>query len=641
MAVSLLISTIAVLIFDATDFDTAVERRLRALHYTVSGDRPRDASVIFVAIDEWTTEAWGPPPWTWSRFQRLIEAVRQANPKAIALLEPGVRAQTDEPMPKSMRPTFHQPNVFFPPSRGDLAPPKVLLDRAGTTEWIRYDPGAPSSVTTRLLKYLKMGSNDRELFVRFRGGPESLPTLPAHHVEEGTIPPDVFHDAVVIIGFRSDRFTSEVATPVGKMSPAEVHAHAIASALLDGRIKQLSPPYRYVFALFGFALAALFASGLSFRAIGGAAVLFLLGGAALDYVLLVHGGWLVGISLPLFAALLGGLSAWHFERVVVTRSLGGTQRRLSEKLDLSEDAEFDRGSFIAGAAAQLEAQSMLLGSLPEEQWHVQLGHYWNTAEEEIEEPRRDIRRSPYKEAFLHLRPSWSTRPFMRGDLSLKTLIVPLVSGNTLYGFWMLNYLADEDVSERETRLINLLAQHAGQKSKKTKLRRKPLPRGDFFFPARVVRLAEQEAQDTQDLFDLQQEQQKILTSLPSGLLTANVWGGVEQVSEIMRRFLSEHDIARPTSLPALLTALTGLAPPEVRELLQTVATTKTVCRVACKKLRKVGTERHLELLITRPDVIVGGPSSELDASTFYLVTLTHGIESQLPLSDWSWRIRSA
>ena len=59
-----------------------------------------------------------------------------------------------------------------------------------------------------------------------------LPSLPAHRVAAGEIPAGTFRDRIVFIG-RNDPMAATIDTPLGRMSPVEVEAHALLG-VVDG-----------------------------------------------------------------------------------------------------------------------------------------------------------------------------------------------------------------------------------------------------------------------------------------------------------------------------------------------------------------------------------------------------------------------
>src|SRR5690606_28574452 len=80
---------------------------------------------------------------------------------------------------------------------------------------------------------------------------------------------------------------------------------------------------------------------------------------------------------------------------------------------------------------------------------------------DIAEPRRDVRREPYRDAYARHRHSWTTRAYVRPGLDLRTLVVPLVGMNQLLGMWLVNFARDAAPSTTTLERIDRLAAHAG------------------------------------------------------------------------------------------------------------------------------------------------------------------------------------
>ncbi|HWN70482.1 MAG TPA: CHASE2 domain-containing protein, partial [Haliangium sp.] len=106
-------------------FGTVGNSHLRSLYYAIRGSHAVSESVVFVAMDEHTGDAWGPPPWSWQRYEDMLAAILAANPRVVAVLEPGPRV-----LPAA-EPHFHPPlaqaiangRLILPPMAPGLGQP--------------------------------------------------------------------------------------------------------------------------------------------------------------------------------------------------------------------------------------------------------------------------------------------------------------------------------------------------------------------------------------------------------------------------------------------------------------------------------------------------------------------------------------
>ena len=330
-----------------------------------------------------------------------------------------------------------------------------MLDSRGVVEAIDLgDPDAldGTSVTREVLHRLGYDAG-RKLEVNYIGPPDALATLPAHHVARGDVPASTFADRVVVIGLRGEPFTNEVPTPVGPMSPSAVHAHALHAVVSQATWREPGPLIMALlvlaFAAFGIAMPrrARTARRAGARLLVAAAIIVL--GA---YALFAWANMLVGPGGPLIALVLGGTGGLLLERRDAQRGVANLHHQVTQRLLQAVAARpgvttavlHDR--FAETLRTHVELASCAWAELPAGTWHIEIRRWYGDGRDElVHERRRDVRRDPWRLPYGSHRPEWSNRQFMRDDLELQTLLVPMASFGRLLGFWIVNVRADLEV----------------------------------------------------------------------------------------------------------------------------------------------------------------------------------------------------
>ena len=567
---------------------------LRYLYYQMRGSQALAERVVLVAMDEGTGEAWGPPPWSWQRYEQLLATVLAAEPRAVGVLEPGPRVLPPEE-PRAV-PALEQAlasgRLILPPIAAGLGQPR--LDMAHVQHGIEAvslaGAGDQASVTARLARAagLPVPASDR-LWVHYVGGPDSLPTLQAHRVASGEIPADTFRGRIVVIGLRGEAFAPLVPTPIGPMSPAEVHAYAMRG-LAHEAVWHVAPLWLRVLLQALLALACLL---LLPRLRTRRAVLLLAGLAlaalAADYALFATGTLLLGASGPVAAIGVAAALSWLAERSRAHQEIMALSRWTAKQLAFASSASnpgaadgddvWDR--FASAAGAYLRFESTLLGELPEGLWHIRFERSLGESADQIAEPRRDIRREPYKSAYVSHRPVWS-ESFMHADLQQRSLLVPLTSFKRILGLWVVNFPRDTRVERSTLRLIEMLAEQISSTMERQRIRK-------IFsvHSARREGLLVQPIQEMRSTFQAFSQEQsklaKLFDSMPVGVLVATLWGHIEYANEPMRRFLGtlEADDVQQRDLPGLITLLTDASAANVQDTVMDLVGGRTSITLSC------------------------------------------------------------
>jgi CHASE2 domain-containing sensor protein/signal transduction histidine kinase len=332
--IALLISVLAVaLTFDRTlvRFDNLVyDHALRLDRQPSSGE------ILLVAIDEESLGRVGRWPWPRDMHARLIDALGQAKPRAIAydvlFLEPGPETD-DERLGAAIAragPLFVPLAIAAPGRNGAafdaLEPiPAVRTAASGIGHVnLNVDPDGVvrraalafgSGEQRRLhLMALMHGSADPALprsdgtigqdpvLIPFFGATGHWPTVSAASVLAGEIPPELLRDRLIIVGATAYGLGDRFPVPAGEIMPGiEIQAHLL-EGLLTGRM--IAVPGTA--ALLALALVPLWWLLLTFRHLPHSAALPTLAGAVI-LVLLASTAALVffRIWLPPGAALAG------------------------------------------------------------------------------------------------------------------------------------------------------------------------------------------------------------------------------------------------------------------------------------------------------------------------------------------------
>ena len=578
-----LLSVLAVWIADATGVVSVLDGRLRTGYYGLSSPYAPNDATLLVAADEETVAAWGPPPWTWERLDELLREVYRAEPRLVAVVSRGPRVLPTGPLldDSTVAYALRTGDLLLPPQRGTYGQPQVVLPPRGPVEAVALaGPGDPAegNLTARLLARLGVlpppGSGETavegptQLAVNYLGDDVPLPTVPAHRVARGEIPPQAFRGRVVLFGLTALSFVDAVPTPLGPLTPAEIHAHAVRSVLAGLGWRPVAGATRW--ALNG--AVALLLVAFAARVRGRRALLAAAGASAaivgLDFVLFSHYAVLWGAGGPVTAVA----AATIVGQAVRHRRTQRTAQRLAQLVDAGDarstlaDEVLRGGSYDDERAfwrhlAQLnrlylDVEGALLAEVPEGRWHVEIRAGNGVRADDVRERRRDVRRAPYRQAWLTLRPVWDDL-FMRPELDLKTLIVPLAGAGRLLGFWILNVPQHREFGAQDEAMVEVLAEQLS-----VLLLRRRLEAG----PATALGTGRRPPPATTDrtLRALAQRQRRmgaVVEQLPLGVLVATLWGEIQLHNGALDRVLAGHGAQSSLQgdLADVLVALTGFA----------------------------------------------------------------------------------
>jgi len=550
----------AVWLLGALGVIEGADAAMRRSYYELRGGRDTHQGVVLVAADDATIAAWGPPPWAWDRLAALHAAIARGQPRAIAVVDPLARLVPPTAPPPAVAGAIARSALIVPD--GGAASLGLGVDRGGAVDRIALAAPTPT-VVARTLAHAGLAAPD-PLIIDFLGD-RGLPTVPAHRIAAGDIPPTAFADKIVVIGLTAPDFAGAVPTPVGALAPAQVQAHALLAAADGVALRPVPGWVRAALTALVAVLVLLVVPRLYGAAAAATAVVAAVVILAADYTLFAGGLAAVGATAPLAALGIAAAAAHAHERSAARRGVSGLRRALRQRRLDWRDAADDEALFWRRVAelarVYVDCGSSLVGELEPGTTHLRLRPLDGVRPDQIAERRRDVRRHPYRRAHLAQNPVWHDG-FMARELGLKTLLVPLISGGRPLGFWLLNFPADAAVGDAHLALIRTLASEIALSMARRGQRGAEPERG------LVTRLVDG-ADLAGDLRAIQREVDRQIhqhdelvllgESLPLGLLVSTLWGEVRYRNPALADACGDDVGPAPLrSLPETLEALTGL-----------------------------------------------------------------------------------
>jgi hypothetical protein len=307
-----------------------------------------------------------------------------------------------------------------------------------------------------------------------------------------------------------------------------------------------------------------------------------------DYVLFSLGILRMGAASPLLALALAAVASWVGERHQVLRELETMSRWSARRLalDTSTGPEPDAFGELWERFARTSRtftlyESTLLAELSDTGWHLEFELAFGVAANQIRELRRDVRREPFKSAYMMHRPVWSER-FMNGELEQKSLLVPLSSFNRVLGLWVINFRKGVEVPNSTLRMIELLADQLALTMERHRIRELRDVR-DSVRESLLLRPIQETRTSMQFFAHEQTNLARMFESLPIGVLVATLWGEIEYINSAMRRFLTSLQVEsnKQNSLPDLLSALTSASETEVHETVMRLFSGSPFVELSC------------------------------------------------------------
>jgi hypothetical protein len=581
VVVALLVVLLLELLGIVATIDAGLRHRYISLSEKIGASRESAELVVLVAADHDTIAAWGPPPWPAERLGALLGAIESGEPDVIVELG-HTRLFTSEA--REAIAAARAAELLIGADQRSSPWSGVGLERGDLLL------GADSRLVELGARSDRLPPVPERLPVHWLTPASRLPVVPAHQVARGKIPAGTFARRVVVLGVTDLAVAMPVVTPLGLLSPVEVEAHALAG-LADGVVWADTPR---AWSYLGCALlaCALLWSLVRLR-VGTTAALTLVGLSAVllvDFVLYERGVLRLGSGHALLTVIALVASHWASESLSTWAALRGLRTRVLEETSRSGAAEREREIDDVGYWDQLaalgaeHAQERLgvpAGSTVLERerdgFALELRASAKLAPERHEHLTRahlDVRRAPFRAAWLTARASWTSELLPREELDEHhTLIVPLADEGELLGLWLLHTPVYAEL-EREDLLCfeRLGRQMAGALLRR---RERQCLRGQ----SSRAGLREHMQIVVGGLRLLRDEHRwalELLEQLPVRAMIATVWGELEFVdprlrSELARRYpgLFSEDLPEQ-NLRTILARLTGKSLDDAHRLMRKV-----------------------------------------------------------------------
>lgn len=627
----------------------AIDRVAQRSYYDLRGAR-ETAPLLFVAIDEHTVDVWGPPPWSWARYRELIAPMRAGGARMIALIEPGPRIIADDnAIPADLTAGVAGGWLLIPTTSFAYEQPAVALSSTGVVDAIDLGDPVDYSITRDLMERLGAKPQGRSLAVNFIGTADRLPTVPAHHVARGELPPSTFYNRVIVIGLRGERFSTQLPTPVGPMSPAELHAHAVHAQIADAQLVSIAWWIRLVMcgAVTAVGVFVLRRSRSTWVLVGitvaSGVLLYLAGFVAFSFA-----NARLDIGTSAVGLFVGGLAGLIFDRRVVLRGIDDLRRQFKHRLQQGTGAQIKpteeeiHDRFAEMLRSLLPATSCVWAETPDDGWHVELKRWYEGSADDVIEQRRDVRRDPWRLGYGSYKPEWANRPFVKEALGQKSLIVPIAAFGRLLGFWVVNMPSLRVVSDSQLRLLEQLAHDVAIALSNQRLEWKAMQaRSTRGGSSALVEALQDARHDAATLADAQDRTRAALEFLPIGVLGATSWGMIEHTNATMRNMLAGAGIASPerAGTAALLAELVGTSQAGARELLRDAGLGKSVRFVVTVTEGNAGAEQRrvtYDMVLKR--IEIGDTVADEHAATALVLTATPRLPENEPAHEQDERM---
>lgn len=565
----LLLALMLVAALRSTHVPDAIDTAMRSMYYRIASPFETSQRVLLVEADDDTLEE-RPPVWEHERRQRLLRRIAAGRPAAVVELD---RTRMFESTPDDVVDAVT--TVELDPR---IDPGSSVVDSLSADELQlpRLQP------VMRALD-LPMPRTDR-VPIHYMWPPSRLPSVTFHRIEQGDVPPSVFEDKVVVIGLTSLAHRDPIATPVGAMTTPEIVGHALATLADDRGWYEPSWLARTA----GLALVLMLTALALWRSTPPQAVLRV---AAIVTALIVADlacfsmslvCW--GVANELLVVLTVMLGNWYLTQKQSAEIMENVSHQLTEQLEVEPATATPEEWFWSDMAELVRAYlkvelTGVLAELPRGRWHLEPRAFMGMTSEEIQERRRDVRRPPYRSAFLTQRIARCDRRFVT-DEDRYTMAVPLAHQGRLYGMWMVNIEKGTELDDAELEAMEQLGVELGRSiatARRAHNQGVPTAIGSADVSARLTRLVE----GVEALGEDKQQVVGTFEALPVGLLIADVWGHIIQINAALRERLAEElpDGIPNNDLCAVLSKVTGNTIKGVHEIMRTVVRAGKTCRL--------------------------------------------------------------
>ncbi|MCX4245303.1 CHASE2 domain-containing protein [Paraliomyxa miuraensis] len=601
----------------STRVPEAIDVAMRSLYYRVAASAETSQRVLLVEADH-ATVADDAPVWPAERRKALLARIAAGHPAAVVELD---RARMFEIRPEDSPDPIS--TVVLEPQ---LDPNTAIVESldAHALQLPRLMP-----VMRALDRSLPL---TQELPIHYLSPTSRLPTISFQRIERGDVPLSVFQDKVIVLGLTSRTLRDPLPTPVGALTTPEIVSHALAM-LADGR-DWYQPSWlvrTLVLALVLIATAlALWRTTPAQAVLRVAGIMTVLVLADLTCFVMSWVHW--GIANEFLVVLTVMLANWYLTQQHSVEIMETVSEQLTEQLVIEPSATAPQDWFWRDMAELVRAYLRVdldgvIAELPTGRWHLELRAFMGMTEAQIGERRRDVRRPPYRAAFLTQRIARFDRRFGLVD-DHYTMVVPLAHQGRLYGMWMVCVPKDMELDGSEIDAMERLGTELGRSiaaMRRANSQGVPDAMGGADVSTRLTQLVE----GVEALGEDKQQVVGTFEALPVGLLIADVWGHILQINAALREQLA---IELPDGIPnndlcAVLSKITGTTIKGVHDIMRTVVRAGKTCR-----LRPRSSEERSTTYVLMPMRHHGqGTEDELQAggsaTRLVLVAIPNDLES--------------
>lgn len=465
--------------------------------------------------------------------------------------------------------------------------------------------------------------------IAFRGGPGSLPTVSLERALAGGLIPDLVKGRAVLVGRVGADATEGILTPttsgLRRMTPLELHGQVLDGLLAGRRLRSAGVGVTLLLLLIVGSGSFLLYQRLSIRLTWRLtlALLALYPLAAMSLLVAV-GWWVPPTSLVLAQGVLFSLFTWRklsissqaARHLLLEASSQLRQRLWPAHFYLTEEP-WKQIALMTYQALDLE-RVIFLEKLEEEE-RLREVEAVRCSLEDIQERRRDIRRTPYTTA-LELAGPLRNDTFLRGAVDgEEQYLVPLLFGGRLHGFWAFG--ARSEVVTMTPRFLSVVEEISAELAEmlyhRHQARREMRPRGLL---QRLSRERQEESyRALSQVFRFLETRIRRVESMVAGMSTAAVlydlFGHVLEISGKMREILQNEGLATYSLTGVdLVVALTGFDLAGARAALRRAILERETVRLPAR-LRTRGTPT---VLVLRPLVEAGPETATGDPAPFGL-----------------------
>lgn len=360
----------------------------------------------------------------------------------------------------------------------------------------KFFPSFEAALTGDAITNVSESGSAALMRISFRGGVGSLPRIPLSIVLEDRLIPQLVRDRIVLLGTATDGL-AEFHTPTTRdgagMSQLELRGHVVNTMLCGSAARTTSSTSRLLLLTFIGLLSAWVYQKCSVR---GSFVVMLCAVVSGAVVAVVALAWL-NIWIPVMAItmLLITCFAVILERKTsyARSALSGLllevsgrvwKRRWSEDFFADEDPWPQVISFIRQT---LGLERLIILELPARTHHLRYISASNCSLNDLQEPRRDIRRKPYSDALAAAKPlriDVDHRPYLKTQPHPEEqYLAPLICSGRVLGFIAVSAAAQQvtdrhmfesrlhDFAEQAAELLNRRQRVQAERQRRNGLRR--------------------------------------------------------------------------------------------------------------------------------------------------------------------------